>query len=242
MWLGEKTVEIKFYPKNEIVRQVIPAPKPVRVPNWFKDIPNYNDNAQSLILQNGETNYTVKSCVPFLDTFSTGYVFELWCDIQLVYFDGQPFFRWLTNGKTSDDLFPVIDRPNANLPINDGYLPFTFSWVTHWGIQTPRGYSCLFTHPLNRTDLPFITTSGVMDTDGWGIWGNQPFALKRGWEGIIEAGTPIIQFIPFKREKWNSVLVDDPKIWQEAEFENTRRTSKIRGYYKNKYWNRKEYK
>jgi len=234
-------MEIKFYPKNDIVRQVIPSPKPVRVPSWFKDIPNYTNNNR-LIVENGQTNYSVKSCVPFLDTFSTGYVFELWCDVQVRYENGMPVFRWLTGSDINIELDPVASRRDAMLPIDDNYFPFNFSWISYWGIQTPKGYSCLFTHPLNRTDLPFITTSGVMDTDGWGIWGNQPFALKRGWQGIIESGTPIIQFIPFKREVWNSTVINDAKISNEANIENLRITSKFRGYYKNKYWNRKEYR
>lgn len=235
-------MEINFYPKNKVVSEVIPPPKPVRVPSWFKNIPNYNNNAESLLVENGEVNYSVKSCMPFLDTFSTGYIFELWCDVQVVYIDGRPFFRWLGRGVDDNELAPIIDRPDAQLPIHENFFPFNFSWVSHWGIETPKGYSCLFTHPLNRTDLPFITTSGIMDTDSWGIWGNQPFALKRGWEGVIESGTPIIQFIPFKREVWNSKIENNLEKGERGIFENLRRTKKFRGYYKNNYWNRKEYK
>jgi hypothetical protein len=71
-----------------------------------------------------------------------------------------------------------------------------------WCIKTPKGYSSVFTHPINRPDLPFYTLGGVIDTDKWGEAGSHPFLLKKGWEGIIPAGTPIIQIIPFKREGW----------------------------------------
>ena len=33
-------------------------------------------------------------------------------------------------------------------------------------------------------------------------WGNVPFFIKSGFEGVIPAGTPIAQLIPIKREKW----------------------------------------
>ena len=221
-----------------MVKNVIAPPKIVNIPKWFKDISNYSIGSE-LDVVNGSTNYSVKSCLPFIDTFSTGYVFELWCDIQIKNIDGNPRITW---GNTINDLTPVESRYDAFLPIYENFHPFTFSWKSHWGIKTPKGYSCLFTHPLNRTDLPFITTSGIMDTDGWGVWGNQPFALKKDWEGVLEAGTPIIQFIPFKREKWESEVDESLELGKSAYYENLKKSSKFRGYYKNKYWHRKEYK
>ena len=34
-----------------------------------------------------------------------------------------------------------------------------------WSIEAPEGYSLLFTHPVNRFDLPFTTLSGLVDCD-----------------------------------------------------------------------------
>lgn len=231
-------MKIKFYPKNKLVQEVIPPPTNVPVPSWFKSIPNYVNN-DKLIVENGHSNLSVKSCVPFLDSFSTGYVFTLWCDVQVRYLDSDtPRLTWATLDPT---IAPLVSRDDAHLPIDDSFFPFTFSWSSHWGIETPKGYSCLFTHPLNRTDLPFITTSGIIDTDRWGTWGNQPFALKKGWEGILPSGTPIIQFIPFKREHWKSEIEKDLHKGEQGVFENIRKASSIRGYYKKKYWTRKRY-
>lgn len=232
-------MKIEFYPKNELVRNVIPPPRPVKFPDWFKDIPIYS-NETRLVVEDGEANYSVKSCIPFMDTFSTGYVFNLWCDIQVRYTGNSPRITW---ANTEPGLAPLIFRNNnpSHVPVHDEFYPFTFSWSSHWGIETPKDYSCLFTHPLNRTDLPFITTSGVMDTDRFGLWGNQPFALKKGWEGIIPAGTPIIQFIPIKREVWKSEISKGTKKSEWGWYEGIRRGSKIRGYYKNNYWQKKRY-
>jgi hypothetical protein len=226
--------KITFYPKNDLVKNVIPYPKPVQVPEWFKKISVFNNGDKTLLVNNGEPNYSVKTCVPFLDSFLSGYTIDLWCDIQIRYENGNPAITWINNDK---ELTPVISRPDAQLPVQDNFLPFIFSWCSHWGIKTPKGYSSLFTHPLNRTDLPFITTSGIIDTDNWGIWGNQPFSLKKDWEGILPAGTPIIQVIPFKREIWKSGVDNSLTSW--ATYEDIKRESKFRGYYKSKYWVKK---
>ena len=163
----------------------------------------------------------------------------MWCDIQVrVIKKDEP--QRITWANPIQELDPLKWRsPATGFPKIPGFHDLVFSWSSHWGIKTPKGYSALFTHPLNRTDLPFITTSGIMDTDKWGIWGNQPFYLQKNWEGVIEAGTPIIQVIPFKRDEWKSVIDESLMDW--ANYEDIRRTSKFRGYYKNNYWTKKKY-
>lgn len=228
--------DIIFYPKNNFIEKVIPSPTISKVPDWFKTVPTFQGEEKSLVVSNGQTNYGVKSCIPFIDTFSFGYTFELFCDIQIKNINGNPIISWSHMEK---EVEPVVTRPDPKIPIYDGFHPFNFSWISYWGIKTPKGYSCLFTHPLNRTDLPFITTSGIMDTDSWGIWGNQPFALKKDWEGVIKKGTPIIQFIPFKREPWSSKRDDSLSNWGNEE--NIRRSFSFLGYYKKNHWSRKSF-
>ncbi len=138
--------------------------------------------------------------------------------------------------------FRTYDPTNNGIPHYSGFDPLFFAWKSHWGVKTPKGYSAIFTHPINRFDLPFITTTGIMDTDKWGIWGNQPFSLKSGWEGVIPAGTPIIQIIPFKRENWKSEIDKTGLLTKWANIENTKRQSKFRGYYKNNFWQKKSFK
>ena len=234
--------EIKFYPKNEIAKKIIDPPKPTQVPEWFKKIPIYQETnfapKDKLFVINGEPNYSVKSCMPFLDSLTLGYTINLWCDIQVRIDEltGSKSINWSTS---EDELAPVQSRPDPEIITHGGFDQMLFTWVSHWGIKTPKGYSCLFTHPLNRTDLPFITTTGIMDTDGWGIWGNQPFSLETGWQGVIPAGTPIIQVIPFKRDNWKSLI--DESLTEWGNIENMKSRSKFRGYYKNKYWNKKSF-
>jgi len=235
--------EIIFYPSSKLVEEVVPAPKKVEIPDWYKKIPSYEDISGvpkgTMIVENNDINTTAKTCMPFLDSFTSGYTFNLWADIQIRQVNGGPRITWLHK---EEELRQVESRSvPSHMPVPVGFEPLIFSWWSHWGIKTPKGYSCLFTHPLNRSDLPFITTSGIMDTDEWGIWGNQPFYLQKGFEGVIPAGTPIIHVLPFKRDDWRGVQDKTGKLMEWANYEKTRQNSKFRGYYKNKYWKKKNY-
>ncbi len=238
-----KEKEIIFYPKSEKIKNIVPCPQIVSPPKWFKDTPIYQRNDvfpfnNKLCVENGEANYTAKSCMPFLDSLSTGYSINLWCDVLIKIENGLPRITW---ANSDIDLSPIMSRPEPEgFVVPNGFYPLFFSWSSVWGVQTPKGYSSIFTHPFNRTDLPFLTTTGIMDTDKWGIWGAQPFHLQKNWEGVIEAGTPLIHIYPFKRDNWKHKIDDSLTEW--ANYENIKRTSKFRGYYKNKYWSKKSFK
>jgi hypothetical protein len=112
-------------------------------------------------------------------------------------------------------------------------------WHNDFLIKTPKGFSVLFTHPLNRLDLPFFTLSGLVDCDKYNSPIHFPFLLKRGFEGIIESGTPIAQIVPVKRELWKSkkYLFNSDKIYQnQRTFLRT-----FSDYYKKKVWIKKNY-
>jgi hypothetical protein len=105
-------------------------------------------------------------------------------------------------------------------------------------VQTPKGYSLLVGHPLNRLDLPFFTLSGVVDADGVLTDGNLPFLLRKGFEGLIPAGTPFAQLIPIKREEWK--LQKDEGLVQVSS-DNGKMAASRMGYYKAKFWQKKKY-
>ena len=99
-----------------------------------------------------------------------------------------------------------IGLTGHTMPRPAGHLNNHLIWLPQWGWKTPRGYSTLVTHPFNRFDLPFTTTTAIIDSDKYWGAGNIPFFLKDGFEGIIPKGTPYVQIIPIKRKKWLSVL------------------------------------
>jgi hypothetical protein len=127
-----------------------------------------------------------------------------------------------------------------HVPAPNGYCSQEFTWKQPWIPQLPDGYSMLYTQPFNRTDLPFLNLTAIIDNDKFYMENNtnHPFFIKEGFEGIIPKGTPYMQMIPIKRDSWKSEFKDhDPLLSLSV--------SKIRQYfmggYKKLFWQKKEY-
>jgi hypothetical protein len=129
------------------------------------------------------------------------------------------------------------------------YNEYAYKFTSPYVIKTPPGYSCIFTHPFNQVS-PFLTLTGVVDTDMHPLAVQFPFLMLKDWEGTIKAGTPIVQIIPFKRDDWNHSVNKPNKLdIQESslrhnEFGMTRYDedgNPTGGQYKKKYRNKKKY-
>lgn len=203
------------------------------VPDWYKTIEKYIGNKLQVYPQ---TNITIKHCMPFLDSLTTGYYIPCPADL-LVESNGEDInVTW----KSNDQI--VITRSqdvSHGMPIPAGFSNNHFSWKTKIALKAPKGYSLLITHPLNRFDLPFFTLSGIIDEQYAMGDGNLPVFFKKGYEGVIKQGTPIAQVIPIKLENW--LMEEDKTLAKEADLNNQKSIQKIYGWYKNLYWKRKSY-
>lgn len=200
------------------------------IPEWYKKIPNYD-------MPKGKK--TAKLCIPFLDSFLTGYMVTLPYDIYITTENGLPFVHW-SNDMPNTVAVRVRENPaDLNLvPFN--HYPIEFVWTTNVAWTIPKGYSALFTHPLNRHDLPFTTISAVID-GGLVLspTNNVPFYIKNGFEGLIPQGTPIAQIIPFRQENWKSKnKIGLAKIGQTH---NDLSLLLFKGWYKKTFWVKKQY-
>jgi hypothetical protein len=127
-----------------------------------------------------------------------------------------------------------------HMPRPAGHHPNHLAFKGFWGLKTPRGWSVLVVHPLNRHDLPFTITSGIMDADKYSTSGNIPFFIKEDFVGMIPAGTPFAQLIPIKRASWLSIKNDSGiQYLQNLQGATVRTPGKS---YKKLFWVRKEYK
>jgi hypothetical protein len=209
------------------------SPSKNHVPDWYKKIPTTDANPKRLPFIK-----TAKNCVPFLDSFLTGYIATTPVDIavEIDRITGIPFIT------CNDQTMAIVnERPHdaiPTLPIPNGFHNNHFIWRTKMCVQTPKGYSLLVGHPLNRLDLPFFTLSGVVDADTILTDGNLPFLLRQGFEGLIPAGTPFAQLIPIKREEWK--LEKDESLVKVAS-DNGQNASSRMGYYKSRFWQKKKY-
>lgn len=226
---------ISFYPIHDFID--IPKPTKNYIPDWYKDMPRYTNNDKSINYVNGTKNLTFKGCVPFLDSLTCGYTVELFQDIVVKKDSlGISQINWGVNPSPLEERIASV---NNLLPTPHGYLKRHFAWHLPFSFKTPKGYSSLTCHPLNRYDLPFITLSAIIDSDGIIANGKVPFFIQENFEGVIPVGTPIMQIIPFKRENWKSEKDEDLKDASEKQHWLSNRTTK--NNYKLRKWHKKEY-
>jgi hypothetical protein len=201
------------------------------VPKWYKDSPIVNNHIIEL-----PAPTTLKHCVPFLDAFLTGYILNTPVDFAVKLIDGLPFITWHDGNEKYIEARDSSAIPT--LPTPHGCNPMSFAWATKVALKTPKNYSLLFTHPFNRYDLPFVTLTGITDSDLGLQSGNLPFFIKQGFEGLIPAGTPFAQILPFPREIWK--LKKDNSL---LALSNTRKaqSNSIKAFYKLNIWKKKEY-
>jgi hypothetical protein len=232
---GEKLIE---FGKTNVF---IPSPTPAKsnIPQWYKDAPRFL-HGETSVRGAGPTdngNLGLKYCVPFLDALSVGYNAGLWSDLQVKQGPHGPVFTW----GVDPDMIEGRDMQGfETLPVPHGHNPKQFIWRQPFSVRLPKGYSALFMHPLNRFDLPFTTLSGVMDCDHVMPEGNFPFYMQEGWEGIIPAGTPFFQIMPFKRESW--LAIDNKEVFDKAQKRLYNSGRVMSGDYKRRLWTRKEFR
>lgn len=215
------------------------------IPKWYKDADIYAIDPQTnkpyINPQDGGKIPTWKSCPALLDVMSSGYVLRTPCDIEF-YYDNNRIRANVLDKQNKDFIDERSPMPQFVTPM--GYDENHFAWWMNWAVTVPEGYSVLYTHPMNRFDLPFISTSGVVDNDKVFGGGTMPFFLFKGWTGILPAGTPYSQLFPFKREDWSSdIKIENPERMYKKNMINTLRFRiKNGGVYKNKIWKRRSYK
>jgi hypothetical protein len=212
----------------------IVTPAKNHIPDWYKKIPKWANNK---IYEIGKGfNITVKQCMPFLDSLTSGYMIVLPNDLYVKNNNGSPWIAW----NVADYAPNIRSEPSDLNLVPAGHYPVEFTWQPAVANTVPVGYSILFTHPLNRHDLPFTTLSGIVD-GGFFMYpnGSIPFFIKKGFEGIIPQGTPIVQLIPFRQENW--VHKKTKGLVLESKKHDLMTGSLIYGWYKKTFWTRKQY-
>jgi hypothetical protein len=235
----------------------VPSSTQEVVPNWYKDadrfakMPNgeYYKAPKDIcpFPKEGTTDDygkipTWKACPAILDAFLTGYVLKTPCDIEFFKNDQGIIDVKINDSKYKD--FVTKRPPMAQFEHPKGFHQHHFAWYPDWEVSLPDGYSALFMTPMNRFDLPFLNTSGIIDSDKVSIPGTFPFFVAEGGEGLIPAGTPYMQFLPFKRENWEHEIeiLDQATIYDRMVTNMKTYRQPDGGVYKNKVWSRREYK
>jgi len=200
--------EIFFTPWIEEIEfmEITPVPSSSEMPNWYKKLPRFINNSDKPIKALAKKD--LKTCSPFRDVMLIGYMYRTPADMEVIsYENGDVDIFWNPHlpFKAVEKRGSVLDINNQGfgMPVPVGCNPIMFAFTPTYGSGVNDNYSVLITHPLNRFELPFVTTSGLLDPIGLGTeGGNVPFFIKQGFSGVIPKGTPYAQIIPIKQENW----------------------------------------
>lgn len=237
--------KIKFVANRPwLKKDDISVPEPIlrTLPKWYTQASRFLKDSNGNFLKDpqGGKFPDWKACPAIYDIMGTGYVYKTPCDMHVTEENGIPK---ITIDSNINKTFIQPRQPMNNFKVPEGYYDHHFAWVGQWGVELPKGYSAIYIHPANRFELPFISTSGIIDNDNVILPGSLPFFIVKGFTGTIPAGTPFIQIIPFKREDWKSELVfEDPKKMAANNYANSlkyRRTNG--GVYQTDVWQRRKY-
>ena len=239
--------KIKFIASKEYIdaTKIFPEPSKLNIPLWFKE------------LKHSETNKTVKGCMPFLDTLTTGYTIKMPIDYYISHNfkkEGERYTEGYTRLNNYKDInlnikgeseIHSVEQLGTKCPFvnKNKNLPF-YKILNPWLIKTPPGYSCLFLPPMNNGDDRFSIIPGIVDTDGLDQEVNFPIIINGDkypvLETTIKAGTPLVQVIPFKREEWKMVVESKGSI--DRNKMHFLYNTKLVNIYKNKGWSKKSWK
>ncbi len=219
-----------------------PIPAAKKLPEWYKSIPRYIGGKKKPSTNPDETKGTIKTCMPVLDTITSGYLILSSADVFIEKNEQGKFYSWANyelitfHGQEQITGYPKLEKKMGmeNVP------KFTNPWI----VQTPKGYSCLFITPFHH-DLPFTILPAIVDTDTYFNAVNFPFLPDPDFEGLIPKGTPIAQVVPFKRDSWEMSV---EHLHESKDLQNNylkvlmNLKNKFFDRYKKTYWVAKNYK
>src|ERR1700746_2740316 len=139
-----------------------PYPARSALPDWLRAMPA---KAHSDI--HGREIRTVKQCPPFVDAMAYGVMMLLPCDVKV----DRGAFAWdwdmpqpATEGHPRSPLSFHVAAQLAETPLGKGRQA-AIKFNSFWTIELAQDWSLFATHPVNRTDLPFRTVTGLVDAD-----------------------------------------------------------------------------
>jgi hypothetical protein len=202
-------------------------PQPARavIPEWYKKTDSYISGDKKPTGE-GNTSATIKRCMPVFDAMTAGYILTTYVDVyvsqkEVSYADQthyektgetklltpaqikkrklvptRPWYEWPSANPIQ---FHPIEQAPLHPAVNGAPFP---KWINPWSIRTPKNWSVLFIAPMHH-DSVFTIMPGIVDTDEYFAPTNFPFTLNDpAFEGLIPAGTPMVQAIPINRESW----------------------------------------
>jgi len=208
------------------------------LPDWYKNTESYKDKIKKPA-GDGTTTATIKKCMPVFDVMNAGYFLVTHTDVYVSQRkndkgETQAWYEWGAFSPLAfHDKFQAVLHPKVDADIPKYFNP--------WGIKTPKGYSTFFTSPAHHDNV-FEALPAIVDTDKYFAPVNIVFTLgNKNFEGLVPAGTPICQVIPFKRDNWKMEIGKEKDI-EIAKNVSSLIQSKFFDAYKTMFRQEKQYK
>jgi hypothetical protein len=220
-----------------------PVPISKSMPQWYKEADRFAKmpNGEYWVGPDKGKIPTWKACPAILDILTTGYSLVTPCDIEFFLDDAGQIDVKIEDPIYKD--FATRRTPMPQFRHPEGYYNYHFAWMPDWAVKVPEGYSVLYVAPFNRYDLPIMTVSGIIDNDKVNLPGSFPFFVQQGWTGVLPAGTPYAQLLPFLREDWKSEITIPST--QKMMNDNIENSKKYRvpdgGVYQKEVWTKRLY-
>jgi hypothetical protein len=249
----DKEIEFSAHEDYFALKEDYPTPIKLNIPEWYKELNHTIDKK------------TIKGCMPFLDTLTSGYSLKMPQDLKIDHNvdnkndKGETFkdsFHQFGLFATAGSINAKAVNLNANIEVHgiqqlegSPYIEKNknmnfYKILNPWKIKTPKGYSCLFVPPLNNSDDRFSIIPGIVDTDTFTNEVNFPIVINGDkypvLKTVIKKGTPYVQVIPFKRDSWKMIL--KPRKQKELQDNRTFYALKLINKYKEEYWVKKSWK
>lgn len=212
-----------------------PIPASKMIPDWYKKTDSYEGPREPY-------TQTIKKCIPIFDAVTAGYILKTPIDFWVKIVDGEQHYYTpdgaITNGSPLISYHSVKQAP-FHPQMNQRPYP---KFINPFSIKTEKGYSCLFIPPMHHPNEYFHILSAIVDTDNYTSQINFPFTINDpNFEGLIPAGTPMAQCIPFKRNSFEMKFGNEENLKESIKSENFV-NSMFFNRYKQFFWNKKEYK
>jgi hypothetical protein len=197
-----KTPEVNFIttvPGLNLLKDCLPKPAKEYIPQWWKETPTIKTEKT----WDGSIPGNMKVCPSFSDYFTKGYIVPMWVDSHLYYDSSNKDWKWATaDGKfiwESHGNSQYLDYVDHKFLNKDSF--FIFKIQLPWSIFTTKGYSLYQLPTFFHFNEDFSVVPGVRDTDIYHEMSIQLLIHSDKKEIFIPRGTPLAQYIPFKREK-----------------------------------------
>lgn len=205
----KENFEISFIAEHDAMledKEIQPRSSSAYIPEWWRQIPQTIDRFKFIGNDSvTKSSPTARQCPSFAHWFSQGYVLPTWCDIKFKHDPKTDIYTW--NAGRDGSPYTIDIHENDQL-LNHADLTYfgrkptlIFKLISPWYAITPKGWSIYQFPMIYHNTQDWLVLPGIIDTDVSHELNQQILYFGDGKEVFIPKGTPLVQYVPFKREK-----------------------------------------